>query len=135
MSSGPTSSRLSQGLDVGFRDRIRHKRAPKTPQESDALALRQLASRGANLTKPRHIIHFVLFDDETNARAAAETIAQTSWKAHVDEPTEQHAEWVVRADGERVASPDTISAYRSWFEQVAAQHHGEYDGWEAKAKP
>ena len=120
---------------MGFLNAFRRQRAPKTPQESDALALRQLASRGANLTKPRHIVHFVLFDDEANARAAAETIAQTSWKARVDEPTEQRSEWVVRADGERVASADTISAYRSWFEQVAAQHHGEYDGWEAKAKP
>jgi hypothetical protein len=32
-------------------------------------------------------------------------------------------------------SADTIASYRSWFEQVAAQHRGEYDGWEAKAKP
>ena len=120
---------------MSFLDRIRYHRAPKTPQEADALALRQLASRGANMTKPRHVIHFVLFEDAADARAAAESIGKTSWKAHVDEPTEERAEWVVRADDERVVSPDTISAYRSWFEQIAAQHHGEYDGWEAKAKP
>jgi hypothetical protein len=120
---------------VSFLNPFRRQRAPKTPEESDALALRQLASRGANLTKPRHIVHFMLFDDETSARAAAETIAQTSWNAHVDEPTEQRTEWVVRAEDERVASSDTVSAYRSWFAQIAEQHHGEYDGWEAKAKP
>ena len=120
---------------MSFLDRIRYHRPPKTPQEADALALRQLAGRGANMTKPRHVVHFVLFGDGADARAAAETIAQTSWKAQVDEPTEERAEWVVRADDERIVSTDTIGAYRTWFEQIALQHHGEYDGWEAKAKP
>jgi len=31
--------------------------------------------------------------------------------------------------------PDTVAAFRSWFEEVAAKHRGEYDGWEASAKP
>jgi hypothetical protein len=120
---------------MSFFDRIRYHRPPKTPQEADALALRQLESRGANMTKPRHVVHFLLFDAEANARAASETIQATSWRANVEAPTETRPEWAVRADDERIVSADTIASYRSWFEQVAVQHHGEYDGWEAKAKP
>jgi hypothetical protein len=120
---------------MSFLDRIRYHRPPKTPQEADALALRQLESRGANMTKPRHVVHFLLFGDETNARAASETIQATSWRSSVEAPTETRAEWAVRADDERIVSADTIASYRSWFEQIAVQHHGEYDGWEAKAKP
>jgi hypothetical protein len=120
---------------MSFLDRIRYHRAPKTPQEADALALRQLESRGANMTKPRHVVHFLLFDDEASATAASETIRATSWRASVEAPTETRAEWAVRADDERIVSVDTIASYRTWFEQIAAQHHGEYDGWEAKAKP
>ena len=41
----------------------------------------------------------------------------------------------MRADGERVVGVETIAAFRSWFEHVAAEHDGEYDGWEAAAKP
>ena len=118
-----------------FLDRLRYQRLPKTPQEADALALRQLTMRGANMTKPRHVVHFLLFEDEANARAASETISATSWSATVEPPTETRVEWAVRADDDRIVSADTIAAYRSWFEQVAEQHHGEYDGWEAKAKP
>jgi hypothetical protein len=120
---------------MSFLDRIRYHRRPKTPQEADALALRQLEARGANMTKPRHVVHFLLFGDEVNATAASETIQATSWRSSVEAPTETRAEWAVRADDERIVSADTIASYRSWFEQVAVQHHGEYDGWEAKAKP
>jgi hypothetical protein len=120
---------------VSFLDRIRYHRPPKTPQEADALALRQLASRGANMTKARHVVHFLLFGEERDATAASDTIQATSWRASVEPPTETRTEWSVRADDERILNADTIASYRSWFEQIAAQHHGEYDGWEAKAKP
>jgi hypothetical protein len=29
----------------------------------------------------------------------------------------------------------TVESYRAWFEQIAEEHHGEYDGWEASVKP
>jgi hypothetical protein len=116
-------------------DRIRYKGAPKTPQEADALALRQLAGRHADLAKPRHIVHFVLFADEADARAAAEAIERASWTTKVEPPTETAPEWCVRADGQRTVGPDTVAAFRTWFERVAAEHGGEYDGWEAAAKP
>jgi hypothetical protein len=120
---------------MSFLDRIRYHRPPKTPQEADALALRQLTSRGANMSKPRHVVHFLLFPGEADARAASEVIGATSWSATVDPPTETRADWTVRADDERIVSADTVASYRTWFEQIAAQHNGEYDGWEAKAKP
>ncbi len=120
---------------MSFLDRIRYHRPPKSPQQADALALRQLAGRGANLTKPRHVIHFLLFENEDDAEAAADAIRGTSWNAHVEPPAESRAEWTVRADDDRIVSVDTVAAYRSWFEQIASQHDGEYDGWEAKDKP
>ena len=40
-------------LTMGFLDRIRYQGSPKTPQDADRLALRQLAGRGADLAKPR----------------------------------------------------------------------------------
>ena len=120
---------------MSFLDRIRYHRPPKSPQEADALALRQLASRGANLTKPRHVIHFLFFETEYDAGEAAAAIRGTSWNAHVEPPDDGRTEWTVRADDHRIVSIDTVATYRSWFEQIATQHGGEYDGWEAKDKP
>ena len=120
---------------MGFLDRIRYGGAPQTPQDADSLALRQLAGRGADLTKPRHIVHFVLFSDEASARAAGEAIEAGGWGATIEPPSEAGAEWSVKADGHRTVGPDTVAAFRSWFENVASAHGGEYDGWEASAKP
>ena len=120
---------------MGFLDRFRVSPLPESPAELDALAIRHLVKGGADLAKPRHVIHVIYFSSEEVARAAAETIRATSWNATVAPPTERIAEWSVRADGERVVGPETISAFRSWFEHVAAEFGGEYDGWEAAAKP
>jgi hypothetical protein len=118
-----------------FLDRIRHQGAPKTPEEADKLALRQLSGRGADLAKPRHVIHFLYFVNEEDARAAAQAIGEASWTTKVEPPTETMVEWCVRADGDRTVGPETVAALRSWFEGVAAEYEGEYDGWEAAAKP
>lgn len=115
-------------------DRIRFQGAPKTPQEADRLAVRQLAGRGADLSKPRHIIHFLYFSSERDAHGAADAIGDV-WKTSIEPPRESIAQWCVKADGNRTVGPDTVAAFRSWFEELAAKHDGEYDGWEAAAKP
>lgn len=120
---------------MGFLDLLRHKGKPKTPQEADALALRQLAGRGADLAQPRHVVHFLYFAGEDDARAAADVVREAGWQAAIEEPTANVDVWTVRADATRVVSSATIESFRAWFEHVAAEHRGEYDGWEASAKP
>lgn len=120
---------------MGLLDLIRHKGKPKTPQEADALALRHLASRGADLTQPRHVIHFLYFSEEHDAREAADVSRDAGWKVAVEPPTESVPVWTVRADATRVVNTSTVESFRAWFEHVAEEHRGEYDGWEAAAKP
>jgi len=120
---------------MGFLDRIRYQGSPKRPQDADRLALRQLAGRGADLAKPRHVIHVLYFANEDDARAAADAAIAGSWTACVEPPNETIGQWCVKADGQRTLGPDTVAAFRSWFENVATQHEGEYDGWEAAAEP
>jgi hypothetical protein len=115
-------------------DRIRYRGAPKTPQEADSLALRQLAGRGADLSKQRHVIHFLYFSTEADALAAAEAVGE-AWSTVVEAPSEAIDQWCLKADAHRTVGPDTVAAFRAWFEGVAEAHRGEYDGWEAAAKP
>ena len=116
------------------RDRA-DQRPGKTPQEADKLALRQLKMVGADLSLPRHVIHFLLFEHESDARAAADTIDAGPWTAHVEPPSETLVEWSVRVDGHRIVGAETVAAFRAQFVQIARAHNGEYDGWEAAAKP
>jgi hypothetical protein len=119
-----------------FRRNRADRRPGKTPQDADKLALRRLKMVGADLSLPRHVIHFLLFESESDARAAAATIdAGGAWTTHVDAPSETLEEWSVRVDGHRIVGAETVAAFRAQFVQIARAHNGEYDGWEAAAKP
>jgi len=118
-----------------FLDLIRRQGAPSTPQEADTLAIRQLAGRGADLAQPRHVIHFLYFSDEPDAHRAADAIERAGYEATVDAPSDTIPEWTVRAEGNRVVGAATVGAFRAWFEQMATEFRGEYDGWEAAAQP
>ena len=118
-----------------FLPRFGERRAPATPADADRRALRQLETLGADLTKPRHVIHFVYFEDEGSARQAAEEIERAGYATTLVAPDDRFREWRVHADGTRVMSPTTVEGFRSWFEHIAAEHGGEYDGWEAARTP
>lgn len=120
---------------MGFLDRLRDSGAPATTAEADRLALRQLQGRGADLTQPRHVIHFLYFSDETDARRAADEIERADYKATLNGPSGTISDWTVRAEGTRVVGAATVEAFRGWFEQIATEHRGEYDGWEAAFRP
>jgi len=120
---------------MGFLARLLKPRAPATTAEADRLVLRQLEGLGADLTQARHVIHFLYFPEETVARRAAEEIGKAGYDATVTAPNGTIREWSVRAEATRVVAATTVEAFRAWFEEVAAEFQGEYDGWEAARKP
>ena len=120
---------------MGFLDRFRKPRRPTNPADADELILRQLEGLGANLALPRHVIHYLYFDREADAQSAGDEIPKTGWEATVTPPSEAIPQWSVRAESTRVVDATTVHAFRAWFEQLAAECHGEYDGWEAASKP
>lgn len=120
---------------MGLLGRFGGRRGPTTPAEADRLALAQLASRGADLTRPRHIVHVLVFAGEEAARAAAADAARAGYAGAVSPPGEEGPGWTVRAEAQRVVDATTIPGFRAWFERLAAAHRGEYQGWEAAAEP
>jgi Regulator of ribonuclease activity B len=111
------------------------RRAPRTRADADRIALKQLEKLGADLTKPRHVIHFVYFEGEGAARRAAAVIEQAGYSTQLVAPDDRYKEWRVHADSTRVMSETTVDGFRSWFEHIASVHDGEYDGWEAARTP
>jgi hypothetical protein len=119
------------GGHVSLLDRFRQKRPPAP--ELDLLLVRRLRAVGADLTQPRRIVHFLYFQNETGARAAAAEMEEGGYDVTVAPPAGDVANWSVTAEGARVVDEATIVAFRAWFERVAGRHAGEYDGWEAPA--
>jgi hypothetical protein len=99
------------------------------PEDRQVLAA--LINAGANLTEPRHVLHFIYeLVDETNARAAADAVA--GWQATAKPPPEGYDTWSVTFERhEYVLIPDNVAADAATFGAVATAHGGQYDGWEA----
>jgi hypothetical protein len=120
---------------MGFLDRFRPANPFKDPAELDKLSLNHLQKLGADLALPRHVIHFVYFEHESDAARARDEIPKAGWDTTLVPPDESTPQWLVRAEATRVVDSQTVSSYRAWFEQIAEACNGEYDGWEAAAKP
>jgi hypothetical protein len=120
---------------VGFLDRFWRPNPLATPAGRDALSLKELEKRGAELALPRHVIHFIYFDAEADAVQASGETDAAGWDATVVAPEKAGEQWIVRAEAIRVVDARTVRSYRRFFEGVAAGCNGEYDGWEAANKP
>jgi len=120
---------------MGFIDRIRNMGAPATTGDADRLAVRQLEGLGADLARPRHVLHFLSTPDEGSAHAAAAAARDLGYEASVEPLPGAGGEWSVRAEAERVIHVSTIGAFRASFERIAEETGATYDGWEASPKP
>ena len=100
----------------------------------DERSLKILTKQGADLTKPRRIVHRLTFPDRNDAVAAADTIRVDGWRVQLD-ASAFGSSWIVRAEADRVVSSASCAHDREWFGSIARRGGGDYDGWEASATP
>ena len=103
--------------------------------EADRKVLAQLEEQGSDLSKPRHSIHYFYFEDEANARAAAQELEQMDFGVSIGEQLDEHRDpqrWPVTAERRDVINGAVIAALRPPLTEIAQRHRGEYDGWEAQ---
>ena len=106
------------------------------PDAGDAEILMQLQKIGADLTQPREVIHYSYFPTEQAANAIAETLRADSFETDVHAAPEGAAlPWSLIARHHMVTNADSVGATGARFTQLAKSQNGEYDGWEAAAKP
>ena len=122
-------------MNPGFFERLLRGRPPDDTAALDQLVVRQLRGLGADLSQPRHVRHFLYFEHERDARAAAEDIAEGDYDVSVTAPSGEEALWTVVGEGHRVIGAETVAGFRAWFERIAEEHNGDYDGWEPASKP
>ena len=103
----------------------------------DLLILAQLLEAGAQLTEPRHVLHYVYVPGAAAAAAAADEAFAYGFLANVREPSPgAPAQWLVLCERhDAVLDLDFVRDCGDWFEALAERHGGEYDGWEAAARP
>jgi hypothetical protein len=102
--------------------------------ELDGRTLDALRRAGADLSQPRHVLHFLYFPNREDAVAAADVLRAEGWTVVVDAAA-VGSNWLARAEGTRVVSAESCARDRERFTALTSASGGEYDGWEASASP
>ena len=100
----------------------------------DLMVLGQLQQHGADLTQPRHVIYFSYAPSRDVARAMGDEAGARGFDVELGEPLPAYPDdWPVRCETTTVLRPEVVRDNTDFFEDLAARHGAEYDGWEAAA--
>jgi regulator of RNase E activity RraB len=99
----------------------------------DLRVLGALVERGADMSQPRHVLHYLYASDPADAEPAAEVARGRGFDVTVDEPIPEHpGAWPIRCEKlDVVLSADVVRDDGTFFDELAARFDLEYDGWEA----
>lgn len=105
------------------------------PERGDRAILKELRRAGANLSRPREVVHYLYFPTQVAAEKAAMRLRGEGYAidvrpaANADEGPPNP--WLLEARTHMVVDETTVEPMRQMFESLAAAGAGEYDGWEA----
>jgi regulator of ribonuclease activity B len=100
--------------------------------EADLAILEQLMKLGADLSQPREVNHYFLFQDQKVASKVAREYGK-NWQTEIRKDAD--GRWSVRLTHLAIVTSDDFAEVRASLKRVAAALDGRYDGWEAAAKP
>lgn len=104
-------------------------------REQDELAIAKLAQAGADLDAPHTIDHYLYLTDREAAAKVADELRQSGF--YVEQRLgADGTNWLVLASHKKVLTEPTLASSRRFMEALIAKFgSGEYDGWEADARP
>ena len=99
----------------------------------DLLVLEQLVKAGADVTQPRHVLHYLYLPDRDGAEGAAREAEARGFEVTVREaPPQFPDQWTLVCENHDVVLElETVRDTTDYFEALAESHGGDYDGWEA----
>ncbi len=112
-------------------------RSPATGVKyKDLAVVAKLVDAGADMSQPRHVLHYLYFDDRDDAETAAAEARQSAFEVDVREPQPpSRPQWALVCERRGVIlDAPTICDGRDFFESLASRCGGDYDGWEASVR-
>jgi hypothetical protein len=106
-------------------------------KNKDVVLLGQLMQQGANLSLPRHALYYLYFSSRTAAEAGAAEGRTAGYTCEVRDPLPQYPDqWsLVCERPDAVLDPNGVNAADDLFQGIADRLGGDFDGWEAAARP
>jgi Regulator of ribonuclease activity B len=110
-----------------------------TPADGDKMILQQLTKSGADLAQQREVLHYLYVPTQEASHRAASKLREEGYevteKPSADAANNPHNPWLVLARKVTVVNSQNVQEMRVAFEGLAKETNGDYDGWEAPAKP
>lgn len=100
----------------------------------DAKTLKALAEAGSDLTKPHEIDHWIYFQDESGARAAAKQLVSAGLAVVSLEKDPEDSEWRLLARKTMVPRLADVESTSAFLDEIARKNRGDYDGWETQVQ-
>jgi Regulator of ribonuclease activity B len=113
-------------------------RSPQLGVKNKDLALMgQLLQQGADLHQPRHALYYLYFTSPDAAQSAAGDGQAAGYTCEVRDPMPEYpGQWsVVCERQDAMIDPNGVIAADDLFQGIADRLGGEFDGWEAAARP
>ena len=111
----------------------------RTPAEGDKLILKQLSKMGADLEQPREVLNYLYVPTLEASHQACAALREEGYEVAEREAANAANNppnpWLVLATKTMIVDAQSVDEMRNKFEKIAAEAHGEYDGWEAAALP
>jgi hypothetical protein len=100
------------------------------PAHDDLQAIKWLIEHGVDLSEPRQISYFFDLPDQTQAAAVATVLRNHDYQTTVN-PRQDGGQWRVVASHRERLTPAIMAQLRPGFRDLAVEHGGVFDGWEA----
>ena len=103
----------------------------------DLLLMGQLIQQGADLHQPRHALYYLYFSSREAAESGAADGGAAGYTCEVRDPMPQYPDqWsLVCERPDALLDPPGVIAADDLFQGIADRLGGEFDGWEAAARP
>jgi hypothetical protein len=103
----------------------------------DLLLMGQLLQQGADLNQPRHALYYLYFASPELAEAAAASGRSAGYTCEVRDPLPEYPDqWLALCErSDAMIDPGGVIAADDLFQGIADRLGGEFDGWEAAARP
>ncbi|MFQ6614078.1 MAG: ribonuclease E inhibitor RraB [Fidelibacterota bacterium] len=100
----------------------------------DKITLDLLARCGSDFNRTHHFDFYLYFRQESAARAARLVLERERFTVTLI-PPEVSPEWLVLAGKDMLPEEVELRDLRHWFEKLAEDLKGDYDGWETAFTP
>ena len=102
------------------------------PAEGDRLVLEQLVAMGADLSKPRHVVHYFYFPNHQARDTAEGELRLKGYRTRhgVAAPEPNWKSLIAERHG--LVDEQKVEEERVVLTEIAEAGDGEYDGWEAQ---